>query len=312
MRIVVVGPGALGTLFAALLAPVTTDGLYLLDYRRQRAQALAKSGIFLEHEEVRRRLAVKVVSDPHDLVGVVDLIVLCVKALAVPEALKFVRPLATGKNLLVALQNGIGHHEELRHSYPGAWALGVTTQGATLVRPGVVRHAGEGPTYLGFLPETRQLHPLLGEVVRLFNHAGIAAEASADIQRRVWGKLLINAGINALTVIYDCANGRLLEIPRARERMRRAVSEAHALGRALGVRLPDNYISQVERVCLATGANISSMLQDVRRGRETEIMAINGALLRLGAKLGIALPENEALVREVQGLQRELPFVDRY
>jgi 2-dehydropantoate 2-reductase len=200
----------------------------------------------------------------------------------------------------VTLQNGVGNREALAAAL-GAEHVGqgVTSLGATLLGPGLVRHAGVGPTIFGAEPNRMGMAALAG----LFSASGLPAELSDNLDALVWGKLVVNAGINALTALLRISNGALAEIAEVRDIVARAVAEAAAVAAARGVRLPyDDPLEHVLSVARATGANRSSMLQDVLRGSPTEIAAINGAVLREGRRLGIATPVNQLLAELVAAL----------
>ena len=109
----------------------------------------------------------------------------------------------------------------------------------------------------------------------------------------------MNAGINALTAILrDRPNGRLLERPEALTLLEAAANEVASVARAKGIELPfPDAAAEARRVARATASNLSSMLQDVLRGAPTEIDAINGAVVREGARLGVPTPANETLLR---------------
>jgi 2-dehydropantoate 2-reductase len=191
----------------------------------------------------------------------------------------------------VGLQNGISHLPFFAESAAGL-ALGGDPQGATLLAPGHVRHGGDGPTALGFLqPATAGQNASLARATALLTAAGLTAQVVDDIENRLWQKLLVNAGINGLTVLHDCANGRLLEIAEARSRLMALVEEGVVLARHKGIDVGADPVARTLEVCRATAANISSMLQDVRNGRPTEIMAINGALVEKAKELAIPVPE---------------------
>jgi 2-dehydropantoate 2-reductase len=188
----------------------------------------------------------------------------------------------------LTLQNGLGNVEKLG---PGAY-LGVTAQGATLLGPGRVRAGGDGPTHVA---GPAVLADLLCE-------AGLDARTvdPACANSLAWGKLAVNAGINALTAILNVPNGELLSRPDARALMERAAEEAAAVARAKRILLPfDDAAGEARRVARATASNRSSMLQDVLRGAPTEVDAINGAVVREGARSGVPTPVNETLVRLV-------------
>jgi len=304
LDIVLAGPGALGCLVASLIGR-TAGGhrLTVLDHRPARAAELSRQGLLYHQGDRRQRVALQVVSEPDQLTGA-DIVVLCVKSSAVISCLEHCRPLLGRQTLLVFLQNGIGHLEVADHCGDAAAAYGTTSEGATLLAPGTVRHAGVGRTFLGFLqPPPPSAAELLGRFTALLTTAGMAAVESADIRSRLWAKLLVNVGINALTATLDCSNGALLELPGIRQRMMTAVNEARQVAEAQGITVADDPWQMTETVCRQTASNISSMLQDIRRQRPTEIGAINGAVVELGRRLAVATPENLKLTEEVLALE---------
>ncbi|HSL39701.1 MAG TPA: 2-dehydropantoate 2-reductase [Desulforhopalus sp.] len=304
LDIVLAGPGALGCLVASLIGR-TAGGhrLTILDHRPARAAELSRQGLFYYQGDHRQRVALQVVSEPDQLARA-DIVVLCVKSSAVISCLERCRPLLGRQTLLVFLQNGIGHLEVADHCGDAAVAYGTTSQGATLLAPGTVRHAGVGHTFLGFLkPPPPPAAELLGRFTALLTAAGMATVESADILSRLWAKLFVNVGINALTATLDCNNGALLELPGVRQRMMTAVSEAWQVAEAQGITVADDPWQMTETVCRQTAGNISSMLQDIRRQRPTEIGAINGAVVELGRRLAVATPENLKMTEEVLALE---------
>ncbi|MFU8819118.1 MAG: ketopantoate reductase family protein [Desulfurivibrio sp.] len=334
MKVVIVGPGALGCLLAARLHVAARGrSVALLDYDPARAALLNRQGIILEDEEsggpgdqspdpgraapfsppaamvvdhgAQPEAMVPVSTDPA-MVADADLVLLCVKAPAFATALDTIAPLLPPSSLLLALQNGISHLEILNaRKLSCAWGLGISTEGANLRGPGRVRSGGAGLTELGFTqPPTPEARRRLNDAVELLNHAGLRTTSCPDIIGRLWRKLIINAGINALSVIHDCPNGRLLEIPAARQAMAAAVREAAAVAGAVGVELTEDPVTLVEEICRQTATNISSMLQDIRRGKTTEIEAINGAIVRLAARHRMAVPVNHDLLTSIVERQR--------
>ncbi|MFZ5761234.1 MAG: ketopantoate reductase family protein [Thermodesulfobacteriota bacterium] len=303
MKIVIVGPGALGSLFAALLAAAPTHDVRLLDHDPERAARMnGKLLLSVDGQEFCRQ--VKASADVAGI-GAADLLLLCVKAGDVATALVAARPLLTPDTVLISFQNGIAHLDTLAAAQlPLPPAVGVTAMGATLLAPGHVRHGGSGLTRVGFAAATDPENTeRLARAVAVFRAAGMATELVDNIIDFVWDKLLVNLGINALTVLYDCPNGRLPDIAEAREQLVAAVQEGERVARALGIRLAPDPVGRTLAVCRATAVNISSMLQDVRRGRPTEIGAINGALVARAEILGIEVPVNRELVRRVRAIE---------
>lgn len=303
MRITIVGPGALGCLLAALLSRAG-HRVSILDYKVSRAAVLNRDGVCLLEDGRRQLYAVRATTKAAEVADS-DALLLCVKSADVVSALARTAPLVKEGPLLVSMQNGLRHLPVLRNLSDSSWALAVTAMGASLVAPGVVRFGGAGFTHFGFL--THEADERLAVLAELFNSAGMAAGINHDIEAAVWDKLLINVGVNALTAIYDCPNGKLLDLPEARETMRLAVMEAVAVAGACGVKISPDPVERTLAVCRATEGNISSMLQDIRRGRGTEIEAINGEIVRLAATFNIPAPVNERLTALVLKISTSRP-----
>ncbi|MFH1217697.1 MAG: 2-dehydropantoate 2-reductase [Pseudomonadota bacterium] len=303
MKIVIIGPGALGSLFAALLAAGPGNDVWLLDHDAERA-AQIDGKLLLTHGQQEFCRLVSATADAAGI-GPADLILHCVKSRDVAAGIEAASPLFSPRSIFISFQNGISHLDILAGmKLPMEPALGVTALGATLFAPGRVCHGGEGMTRIGFVgPVGRENQQRLEEVAALFRRAGMATERVENIVDVIWAKLLVNLGINALTVLYDCPNGALLAIGEARKTLIAAVREGEEVARALGIRVGDDPVNRTLAVCRATADNISSMLQDVRKGKPTEIDAINGALLAKAEALGIDVPVNRELVGKVRELE---------
>lgn len=306
MKITVVGPGAMGCLLAASLSE--HHQVRLLDHDPDRAALLNRRGLCLEDGGRCRHYRVEAAADPRRL-GPAELVLLCVKSGAVRPILAQIPFLCDKNSLLIAFQNGIGHLAPLAElSADTAWALGVTAQGATLAGPGHVLHRGRGLTRIGLAPQLSapkdEARAKLVRAARALSGAGIETAPVDDILNHVWAKLLINAGINALTVIHDCPNGALLDSPDAVAVMRAAILEGKEVAEKSGIYPGADPLKAAVEVCRATAANISSMLQDVRAKRLTEIDAINGALVRCAAELDIPVPVNRELTRKIKEIER--------
>lgn len=310
MKVLIIGPGALGCLLAAKMSRY--NEVWLLDHDPARAALLNDSGLVLDEGGERTRHFVRATAEA-ELVGTVDLVLLCVKSHKVEGAVTAAWPALRRASLLLALQNGISHLEVLAGLCRAlCWGLGVTAHGATLAGTGQVLHRGSGATWIGLPPRSpgdNEASPpfcreALGLAAGSMSKAGIPTETVTDILPRLWGKLLINVGINALTAINDCPNGELLDDPGIVETMATAIAEGAMVAGKMGIKLEREPLAAAREVCRATATNISSMLQDLRSGRPTEIEAINGAVLRLAGTLGIPVPVNEELVRKVRELER--------
>jgi 2-dehydropantoate 2-reductase len=306
MKIVVVGPGALGSLFYSLLKGNTDHELFFLDHNPGRTEYLRRQGLFLLKGGEQHHTEVSISCNPEEI-GAAEAVLLCVKSAAVEKCLEAL-PVLLGENgLLIAFQNGISHLDLLQQqpALKGRFALGVTSEGASSPEAGWVVHGGSGITRIGFSgPPAGQSAAILDRLVQAMNRAGFMTVIEKDILAQVWNKLLVNAGINALTVIYNCPNGQLLERDDARAALAAAVKEAAAVARAKNIAIIDDPVGLTEEICRKTAANISSMLQDVRKKRTTEIEAINGAIVREAAAYGLPVPVNTELVEKVKKIEQ--------
>jgi 2-dehydropantoate 2-reductase len=200
-------------------------------------------------------------------------------------------------------KNGLGNEAILRRHFGAErTAAGVTSQGATFLGPGRVRHAGRGPTHLSMADgRNEKLQPLAGALTA----AGFECHVETDVAGLVWSKLLINVGINALTAITNQTNGKLLDCEETRALMADLVAEAEAVARKKGIRLTyEDPLATVFDVAKKTGANRSSMLQDFDRKRPSEIDFMNGAIVREAAAEGIPVPVNTAVTRLIKAMEK--------
>lgn len=180
-------------------------------------------------------------------------------------------------------------------------AAGITAQAATLLGPGRVRHAGSGPTVLAAGPGQAKT---MAAIAAVFNQAGIPTSVTEDGEALLWSKLMVNVGINALTAVLRVPNGTLAEVPECESIMAQAVAEAVTVARAMGIEFSgEETLHKVRQVCRVTSSNQSSMLQDILKGRLTEIDVINGAVVRKGAENGIPTPVNLMLTELIKALE---------
>ncbi len=300
MKIVVVGPGAMGCLYAARLSEGHNQ-VSLLDKRPTRASQIAADGVRIDANGSSHIVTVHATTDA-SLLSDADVVFICVKSYDTLAAIRSALPVWGPGTIAVSLQNGAGNVEKIA-SVVGADRVlcAITAQGATLLSPGHIRHAGAGATVLAPL-QPADLH--CTEIVAgLLNQAGIPSTTTADLPAIVWGKLVVNAGINPVTAIAGVPNGQLLDDDHLRTTMHSAAVEAAAVARACGVSLPyTDEIARIDEVCRATATNISSMLQDIRADRRTEIDAITGFVVDMADSAGIAVPTSRMLLDQIHDL----------
>lgn len=284
--ILIVGTGALATLFAARLSQAGhhilmlgswADGIDALN--RHGARLVDAKGNETQHP-------VHATSNPRECAGVKHAIVL-VKAWQTERVAGQLKACLADNGLALTLQNGLGNYETLMQSLGlSRVALGSTTTGATLLEPGLVKAGGEGNISL-------ERNQILDPLETALRSAGFNIQVVEDAQSLVWGKLVVNAAINPLTALLRVKNGELLERPSAREMMMALAIETANVARAENIQLPfDDPVKAAEDVAQRTSANTSSMLQDVLRSAPTEIDAICGAVVKTAQKHGIETPTN--------------------
>lgn len=301
IRIAVVGPGALGTLFAARLALAGIPVL-LLDYRLDRALRLNEQGIRVITHDTEQLVHVPVTADSHNLAQV-DAALVLVKAYQTEQAGMVLADHLRADAIAVTLQNGLGNIETLSLMLGEDRAFGGTTaQGALLEAPGVVCDTGAGPTVLGHTGGTADHR--LDDVAQALLLAGFSVAITPDIHAAIWTKAILNAAINPIAALTRLRNGALAAHEPSMALMTAAAREAFYIGRRHGIVVEEqDWRARLHAVCIATALNINSMLQDVLHARRTEIDAINGAIVRFGELHATPTPVNRSLWYLVQTIE---------
>ncbi|MFC4552163.1 MULTISPECIES: ketopantoate reductase family protein [Halorussus] len=295
MEIVVFGAGSLGSLVGGLLA---REHAVTLVGRDPHVAAVRQSGLRVTgaFDFAVRPTAT---TDGTDLSA--DLAVVTVKSFDTEAAAE---SLATGAfDAALSLQNGMGNEETLAERLDCPILAGTATYGAMRPEPGTVECTGVGEVVLG--PRAGGSSKIAEEAGAAFCAAGIETTVAEDVPRRLWEKLAVNAGINATTALARVDNGALLAGP-ANDVATAAARETAHLARAVGVELADEAAAAaVERVADATAANASSMRQDVRAGRRTEVEAINGYVADRAREEGVDVPVNRTMANLLRAWQAE-------
>lgn len=284
------GAGALGSLLGALLQLSGKEVVFVA--RGKQLEALRKklviSGL------INAELEVKVVEKPIDA----EITLFTVKAYdtnLAAESLSKVNP-----GIVCSLQNGIGV-EEILKKHVKRVIRGVTNYGANLLDYGKVEYAGEGFIYLPRNPEAEKVAMVLRE-------ANLRVELVENIDFFIWVKTIVNSVINPLTAICRVRNGFVIENENIWFLAEKIAEEGKNLLEKLGYKF--DVISEVKRVARMTAKNKSSMLQDVLRGKRTEIDYINGAIVKKCKELGIECGMNEIIWKIVKGIEDGFSLCD--
>jgi 2-dehydropantoate 2-reductase len=230
-----------------------------------------------------------------------DLVLVSTKAYDTERAMAALRPFARS-SLFLTLQNGLENPAIIARTAARVLA-GTTAHGVTFTGAGEVRHAGIGDTILGTWKGASAAD--LTRLRDVFEEAGIHTRMSPEIRSDLWAKVAINAAINPIAALAGIPNGRIARDRRLTALLESVVREVVAVARVDGVDLPaDDLVHAAMLVARRTGSNRASMLQDLDRGRPTEIDAITGAVLRAAERHGEDAPLNRAMYALVSARER--------
>lgn len=296
MKVLVFGAGALGSVFGGLLS---TRHEVTLVGRKDHVDAVRRDGLHLSGlNEGAYGPAACLTTEGLE---VQDLVLITVKAYDTRTAVREVASVVGEGTLVASLQNGLGNSKILEQAFGTRAVIGVPFLGATHLGPGRVCLAGLGETVVGSSSGHHGSAIAVGEVL---SEGGITTRVSANICSEVWLKALVNACINPITALVRQENGCIRQRPDLCELSRSVCSECAKVAAAKGISLGrSDPFEKVLEVARLTARNRSSMLQDVERGKRTEIDAINGAIADVGESLGLEMPLNRALWSLVRSLR---------
>jgi 2-dehydropantoate 2-reductase len=315
MRLAVYGVGAIGSWFGAALAASGQD--ITLVGRQAHVEAVNARGLIVEDTVTGTTQTVRfsrpaLTSLPAR--DIFDAIIVTTKTYALDATTAEIAPLLDTTPVCI-LQNGIGNEEVIRARNPRAQiARALTSHGVIFKEPGRVVHTGLGSAFIGVAPTQTQQGTQLSETVYIlaknlaeaWKAGGIPFQVVPDIIKRVWEKVFVNVGINPFAAIARVPNGELLIDPLMRAAMEGAVREAVAVAQRKGVNLDGiDPVGAMFEVAQKTRNNRNSMLQDIEKGKPTEIMFMNGKIAEWGAQLQVPTPINSTLTALVQLLERQ-------
>ena len=298
MNIVVLGAGAIGSLFGALLSKKNN---VILIGRTSHVNAIRKNGLSIGG---KTQLNVKISAKDsiNSIPFSVDLLIVTVKSYDTKSAVDQAKQIIRDRTVVLSLQNGLDNIKAIEHVVERRQIIaGVTTHGAFFSKPGCIKHTGAGKTILGELDG--ESSERIKNIETVFNQVGIKAVVSENIIKEIWVKAVINSCINPLTAFFGCRNGYILENPILEKIVETVCEESTSVANAYGVKLSYlDMVNKTKEVIRETSENYSSMLQSVRKGKKTEIDSINGALVNIGRTYSIDVPLNEILVSLVKTL----------
>jgi len=288
MRIYVLGAGSIGSLFGGLLSRGGHE--VVLIGREKHVKAVNEKGLRITGVEEFVTYPKASLYAPEETP---DLLIVSTKAYSTKTALECASR-CIGKNTWVlSIQNGLGN-EDLALNYTRKVLGGITTNGAAMERWGVVRWTGKGITRIGVYPKGED--DFVGDVVRVFNEVGIKTEASTNIIGWKWIKVIVNSAINPIGALLEVKNGYLLENGYLQGILVEIAREGCQVAQQLGIEFEEHPIDVIIDTLEDTKDNYNSMLQDIKRGKRTEIDYINGKIVEYAESIGLKAPMNELLV----------------
>ena len=294
---VVVGAGAVGSFFGALLARaghhVTLIG------RPAHVEAIARDGLRLQMQGQDIRVALHATTDI-EAVRDAEVVLVCVKSRDTEALARQIAPLLAADALVLSLQNGVDNPATLAARIRQPVIAVAVYVAAALAEPGLVRHFGRGELVLGpadaAAARDAALQRRLQALADVFASAQVPVRVSTTVMDDLWAKLLVNCAFNAISALTRQPYGRMVEQPEIRDLQEALVREVLEVARASGHALdPRQARESVREIGRSMAGQLSSTAYDLMRGKPTEIDDLNGVIVRRGAELGIATPANQSL-----------------
>jgi 2-dehydropantoate 2-reductase len=298
MNIVILGAGAIGSLFGGLLSKknnVTLVG------RKPHVQAISKNGL-----KITGKTQLNVRLSAEESIGKIgfspDILILTVKSYDTETAIKEAKNIIGDNTVVLSLQNGLDNIEKICKIIDKKNVVaGITTHGVFFSKPGIIHHTGKGTTILGELNGKKTER--IASIVGCFNRVGIKTIVGQDIIKEIWYKTITNSSINPLTAIFQCKNGYLLKNPILEKLVEKICKESTNIARAECINTSHMAaLEKTKEVIKSTSENQSSMFQSIKKDGRTEIESINGKLVEIGKNHHVETLLNETLIYSVESL----------
>mgnify|MGYP000879322902 FL=1 len=302
-QIMMVGAGSVGGFFGAHLAKNNPNVSFLL--RPSTLEAVKRNGLTIKSAKGNFTVHPPAASDPRQL-ATPDLIILAVKAYDLDEVMTQLEPVLTERTVILTLQNGIDTEDRIiSRLHRDCVVGGVAFIYSKIVEPGVIEHYKRGGVAIGELMGHKSER--VSQITDIFKQAGISCQLSEDIRKSKWEKMCWNCVFNPLTVVIDDKVAKALDHPEMAGVIRQIVGEVAAVSAAVKVPLAPDMAEKVVKWTQELRDIHTSMYDDWKAKRPTEIDYLNGYIVRVGRELGIPTPVNEALTAMVKTItEKEL------
>jgi 2-dehydropantoate 2-reductase len=304
-NVAVMGAGAVGCYFGAMLARA---GAHVrLIGRPALVDAVTRDGLRFEGVNFKGRIPLSATGDPGAVSGA-GLVLFSVKSGDTEQATRAITPHLEPDAVVLSLQNGVDNVARLRGEITNVVVPAVVYVSAEIPASGVIRHNGRGDLVIGEIGPRQIGDALIAKLAAYLAGANIPTRISDNVEGELWWKLILNCAYNAVSALGRSRYGPMMAMPEVRQVMSEAVREIIALAKAKGVRvaIPDP-VEAVLRFSESIPHAMSSTLQDVERGRPTEIDYLNGYVVRECDARGLPVPVNRTLYALVKLLELREP-----
>jgi 2-dehydropantoate 2-reductase len=300
MKVLVVGCGAIGSVYAARLSKVSD--ITAFDTWQEHVDAINRSGLKLTHHGVDSTHPVKAVSRPSDLPLRFDYAIVAVKSIHTREAILPARESLKG-SVVLSVQNGIGNEEIIAEEAEAAVCQGVTMHGAELAGPGHALHLYDAETWMGPFRSTLGQARSFGS---LMDEAGLKTNVEEDPRGAIWSKLIFQSVLAPLTVLVGGARTNIFVDPHVRGLAEEAIREGRMVAERLGIKLLFDPMASIEQVVSMGAQHRGSMQHDIEKRNRTEIEVTSGAIVRKAREVGLEVPRLETFYQLVKGMEFNL------
>jgi 2-dehydropantoate 2-reductase len=299
MKIGILGAGALGGLYGAYLTANNED-VVLLDVWEEHVTRINETGLRVEQPN-RDDIVVRPSASTNTKgVNAVDVLFLFVKSYHTKSAMNANESLYNDETTVVTLQNGLLNMEYIQEYVPSDNVVGgATTMGSSMEGPGHVLHTGWGDTKIGGNDADR-----VETVTDLLTDAGIETTAVDDPRAHIWAKQFVSVGIKPVAALTGLLDGPLSDHRESTHVMNQLVEEAVAVAESKGIEILGDPVAETHHNCQVNYDTMSSMLEDVRNERPTEIDQINGAIVEYANEEGVDVPYNQMATNLVKAKER--------
>lgn len=304
MKIAIIGAGAMGSLFGGLLASVSDVCLYSTNVNY--VEAVKAHGLIMTQGDKKVIANARVTNDPAEI-GEADVVIVYVKYTGTRKAIQDAMVSSLGRNtLVVTLQNGIGNVDIIKEYVPEDQIIyGLSTLTSDVKGPGHIEMTTLSKVGTSMWPLNGVITPKLQELVDLMNQVGLNADISADVDKKIWMKLLVNSCENTLCAILKVnVSDLMINTSESYEIGKQVIFEVTDVARAKGINISrEEGLNHVMNVTRVVPGHVPSMVVDVMNKKKTEIGSINEAIATEGKKLGVATPTVELIARFIRAIE---------